>query len=138
MPSESLFIGSQSISTRPTAFPHFLPNQLGVGVKGGCEEIIHTVSSHFFSSPSDRCWTLLVDFSIASIGKHVSGVHPLSLPLDRSCYSSQPNPLLGSHSLLSCSRVQQGDPLGLLGFALTLQPIIDCIQSEVPDLALNA
>ncbi len=66
--------------------------------------------------------------------KHI----PSLSPWIEACYSSQPNPLLGSHSLLSCSGVQQGDPLGLLGFALTLQPIIDCIQSEVPDLALNA
>lgn len=33
--------------------------------------------------------------------------------------------------------VQQGDHLGPFGFALTLQPIIDRIQSEVPDLASN-
>ncbi|XP_064394938.1 uncharacterized protein LOC135342184 [Halichondria panicea] len=66
--------------------------------------------------------------------KHI----PSLSPWIEACYSSQPNLLLGSHSLLSCSGVQQGDPLGPLGFALTLQPIIDCIQSEVPGLALNA
>ncbi len=65
--------------------------------------------------------------------------HVLSLsPWIEACYSNQPNLLLGSHSLLSCSGVQQGDPLGPLGFALTLQPIIDRIQLEVPGLALNA
>ncbi len=63
--------------------------------------------------------------------KHIS-------PWIEACYSSQPNLLLGSHSLLSCNGVQQGNPLGPLGFALTLQPIIDCIQSEVPGLAPNA
>ncbi len=36
-----------AFSARPSALPRFLPNQLGVGVKGGCEAIIHTVSSHF-------------------------------------------------------------------------------------------
>ncbi len=66
--------------------------------------------------------------------KHI----PSLSPWIEACYSSQPNLLLGSHSLLSCSGVQQGDPLGPLGFALTLQPIIDRIQSEVPGLALNA
>ena len=63
--------------------------------------------------------------------KHI----PSLFPWIEACYSSQPNLLLGIHSLLSCSGVQQGDPLGPLGFALTLQPII---QSEVPGLALNA
>ncbi len=118
---------------------------MGVGIKGGCEAIIHTVSSHFSSSPSDRCWTLLVDFSNAfnSIDRESMFVefHRHIPSLSRwieACYSCQPNLLLGTHSLLSCSGVQQGDPLGPLGFALTLQPIIDRIKSEVPGLALNA
>ncbi len=92
-----------AFSTRPTALPHFplphfLPNQLGVGVKGGCEAIINAVSSHFSSSPSDRCWTLLVDFSIASIGEDVSRVpkaHSLSLPLDRSLLLQPAQPFVG-------------------------------------------
>ncbi len=120
-----------AFSARPSALPRFLPNQLGVGVKGGCEAIIHTVSSHFSSSPSDRCWTLLVDFANAfnSIDRESMFVEfcrhiPSLSPWIEACYSCQPNLLLASHSLLSCSGVQQGDPLGPLGFALTLQPII--------------
>ena len=54
---------------------------------------------------------------------------PSLSPWIEACYSCQPNLLLGTHSLLSCSGVQQGDPL------VTLQPIIDCIQSKV---TLNA
>ena len=38
----------------------------------------------------------------------------------------------------SCCGVQQGDPLGPLGFALTLHPIVERIKAEVPDLLLNA
>ncbi len=41
--------------------------------------------------------------------KHI----PSLFPWIEVCYSSQPNLLLGSHSLLSCSGVQQGDPLVL-------------------------
>ena len=55
-----------------------------------------------------------------------------------SCYSSQPLLRLGEDTLLSCSGVQQGDPLGPLGFALTLHPIPERIDEEVPDLAINA
>ena len=98
--------------------------------------------SHFSSSPSDGCWTLLADFSNAfnsidrgSMFQEFRRHIPSLSPWIEACYSSQPNLLLGSHS---CSGVQQGGPLGPLGFALTLQPIIDCIQSEVPGLALNA
>ena len=34
--------------------------------------------------------------------------------------------------------MQQGDPLGPLGFALTLHPIVERIKAEAPTLALNA
>ena len=39
--------------------------------------------------------------------------------------------------LVSCG-VQQGDSMGPLGFALTLQPIVDRIKHEVPGLLVNA
>ncbi len=46
--------------------------------------------------------------------------------------------MMGNNSVLSCCGVQQGDPLGPLGFTLTLQHIVDLIQSEVPGLSINA
>lgn len=46
-------------------------------------------------------------------------------PWIESCYSDRPNLLFGKDIIHSCTGVQQGDPLGPLGFALTLQPIID-------------
>ena len=54
------------------------------------------------------------------------------------CYSGQPLLHLGKDIIHSCCGVQQGDPLGPLGFALTLHPIVECIQAQVPNLALNA
>ena len=54
------------------------------------------------------------------------------------CYGSQPILYLRDHTILSSSRVQQGDPLGPLGFALTLHPIFARIQQEVPGLLINA
>ena len=41
---------------------------------------------------------------------------------------------LGGHSIKSCCGVQQGDPLGLLDFALALHPIVEWISEEVPNL----
>ena len=55
-----------------------------------------------------------------------------------SCYSQQSLLLLGSSTIKSCCGVQQGDPLGPLGFALTLQPLVERIKSEVASLHLNA
>ena len=55
-----------------------------------------------------------------------------------SCYAGQPLLHLGKDTILSCVGVQQGDPLGPLGFALTLHPIVKRIKAEVPTLNLNA
>ena len=54
------------------------------------------------------------------------------------CYGSQPILRYGSYSISSQCGVQQGDPLGPLGFALALHPIIERIQAEVPGLLANA
>ena len=50
-------------SARSEVLNRLLPHQLGVGVKGGCETIIHSVSNLLSSNPPGRCWVLLVDFS---------------------------------------------------------------------------
>ena len=55
-----------------------------------------------------------------------------------SYYACQPFLLLGTDSIRSCVGVQQGDPLGPLGFTLTLHPLIEKIRAEVPGLFLNA
>ena len=54
------------------------------------------------------------------------------------CYSTESHLLFGDYSLLSRCGVQQGDPLGPLCFALTLQPIVERIKREVPSLLCNA
>jgi len=48
-----------------------------------------------------------------------------------SCYSCQLLLNMGNHTTESCCRIQQGDPLGLLSFAMTLH------QDEVPSINLN-
>ena len=45
---------------------------------------------------------------------------------------------MGTDSIHSCCGIQQRDPLGPLGFALTLHPIVECIKTKVPYLLLNA
>ena len=54
------------------------------------------------------------------------------------CYGSQLILRFGENSILSQSGVQQGDPLGPLGFALALHPIVERIQEGAPSLNVNA
>ena len=132
-------------SARSEVLNRLLPHQLGVGVKGGCETIIHSVSNLLSSNPPGRCWVLLVDFSNAfnsfdreAMFREFRQHAPSLSPWIESCYSGQPNLLLGEHSIRSCCGVQQGDPLGPLGFALVLQPVIERIKEKVAGLSLNA
>ena len=94
------------------------------------------------STTPDRCWTLRLDFrnafssiSRASMFEQVRSRIP---GLAAWLQSTQPLLHLGSNIIHSCCGVQQGDPLGPLGFALTLQPIVERIKAEVPDLTLNS
>ncbi len=55
-----------------------------------------------------------------------------------SCYSGQPLLHLDTDTIFSCRGVQQGYPLGPLGFALALHPSVERIKSEVHSLTLNS
>ena len=54
------------------------------------------------------------------------------------CYSCRSLLHFGDHTINSICGVQQGDPLGPLGFVLTLHPIIEKVKSEVPGLLGNS
>ena len=116
-----------------------------VNVKGGCEAVIHSVSQLMSSGQPDQQWVLLLDFTNAfntinrfSIFEEFRAHIPGLSAWMESCYSGQPFLHLGSQTILSCCGVQQGDPLGPLGFALTLHPIVERIRAAVPNLTLNA
>ena len=122
------------------------PLQVGVGLPGGCDTILHSVTSiqGDTSISSDHKLTLLVDFSNAfnSIDRatmfHEMRSRLPSLSSWMECsYGSQPTLLLDNFSILSCCGVQQGDPLGPLGFALVLHPVIEKIKESVPSLLIN-
>ena len=106
--------------------------------------MIHSVSQLMSSGQPDQQWMLFLDFTNAfntfnrfsmfeEFRVHIS---VLSAWMEI-CYSSQPFLHLGSHTILSCCGVQQVDPLGPLGFALTLRPFVECIRAAVLNLTLN-
>ena len=136
---------SLSTVTRHTAFSSLAPLQLGVCVRGGCEVIIHSASQLMLSTPPVQRWFLLLDFQNTfnsinreSMFEEIRRRIPSLSAWMEACYSSQPLLHLGLDSICSCCGVQQGDPLGPLGFALMLHPVVERIKAEVPGRALNA
>ena len=136
-----------SRAVQPEAISILSPLQVGVGIPVGCESIVHSVSS-LLADPAispGRKSCLFVDFSNAfnSVDREAmfqelrSRIPSISAWVKFS-YGSQPFLFFGDFQLLSCTGVHQGDPLGPLCFALTLHPLIEQIQSSVPDLRLNA
>ena len=122
------------------------PLQVGVGLPGGCEAIVHSVVDVLddHSIPPDHKHILMVDFSNAfnSVSRKAIfdevRAHIPSITAWMECsYGSKPILLLGDQSILSCCRVQQGDPLGPLDFSLALHPIVRRIKDEVPGLLIN-
>ena len=126
-----LFSKCLATAARLTSFSSLAPLQLGVGVGGGCEAIIHATSQLMSSSPVNQRWSLFLDFTNAfnSISwevmfEEIRQRFPSLSAWMESCYSCQPFLLLGGDSICSCCGVQQGDPLG---FALT---VFYCILNE--------
>ena len=115
---------------------------MGVGVKAGCEAVVHSVAVILERGafPLLSRWIFLIDFSNAF--NCVSREHMFReirswLPGLSSWVDTESHLFFDDHSLLSCCEVQQGDPLAPLRFALTLQPIGERIKSEVPSLLCN-
>ena len=135
---------SRTVS-RHTANCTLSPLQLGVSVNSGCEVIIHSVTQLLSSTPPNRRWMLFLNFRNAfnSINREAMFVElcqrvPGIAQWMEACYSTQPLLHLGSYSIRSCCGVQQGGPLGTLGFAITLQSIVEQIKAEVPNLTIDS
>ena len=116
------------------------PLQVGVGIPAGSEAVVHAVNSiqNDHTIPPFHKWTLLLDFSNAfnsidcrQMFKEARSCIPSLSTWLEFCYSSPSFLHVGDHTINSICGVQQGDPLGPLGFALTLHPIIEKVKSEV-------
>ena len=62
---------------------------------------------------------------------------PECLPWAVACYGSSSFLQFGTSTLSSTSGAQQGDPFAGVLFAITLQPVVEIIEAEVPSLAVH-
>ena len=119
------------------------PLQVGFGVRGGAEAIVHAArkvmedSGEKFLLQAD----LINAFNQADRGaalKEVAEHFPELLPWAITSYSTPSFLRFGTADISSDTGFHQGDPLAALLFALVLHPILIIIQEQVPSLALNA
>ena len=121
------------------------PLQFGVGVRGGCEAVVHATRATLMSEdipPQDK-WSLQVDYSNAfntidrsHLFKEIREHFPSLAPFFESAYG-QPSALnFGGSTILSSTGLHQGCPLAPLGFSVTLQPVIKKVQ-ELPGVVQN-
>merc|ERR1719239_2064394 len=101
------------------AAAYFAPHQLGVGMKGGCEAIIHATrqavdkAGDKFVMRAD----LINAFNVADRATALQEVEqhfPELLPWVITAYSNPSHLIFGSANILSCSGFHQGDPLASL------------------------
>ena len=110
----------------------FSSKQLGVGVKGGAESMIHATKITFEKlQRSQDAGILLIDFKNAFNSIKRSQILNAAVTLMLSlasfaiyCYSQHSHLYYSNTSVTSQSGMQQGDPMGPLLFSLTLWPII--------------
>ena len=119
----------------------FSPHQLGVGVRNGCEAIVHTVREALATDPS--LWVLQCDFINAfnqadrqAALEEVAKSFPEILAWANTCYGQASHLLFGEAVLSSQCGFNQGDPLAALLFCLVLQSLVLMIQERVPGLAV--
>ena len=125
---------------------YLAPHQLGVGVKGGCEALIHAANSFFndASIPVDHKWVLQVDMENAfnsidraQMLKETREKCPKLSAWAEFCYGNSSHLFFGKERLLSSTGPQQGDPLAIIFFSLVLQPLINRLKQICPRLLMN-
>ena len=126
---------------------HLAPHQLGVGVKGGCEALIHAANKILSddSIPLENKWVLQVDMENAfnSISREAMLEEtrhycPKLSAWVEYCYGNSSHLFFGAHRLCSSTGPQQGDPLASLLFSLVLHAFIESINEICHNLLLNA
>ncbi|MED5469236.1 MAG: reverse transcriptase domain-containing protein, partial [Cyanobacteriota bacterium] len=129
-------------ATADKASAFLAPLQLGVGVRNGCEAIIHATRQAIEKAPEK--FVLRADlvnaFNLADRAaalQEAAQHFPELLPWLSTSYGAPSLLIFSSTSIWSKTGVHQGDPLASLGFSLVLRPLTMKIQDSVPSLDLN-
>ena len=132
---------AEAVSGKAAAL--FSPLQHGVGVRNGCEAIVHATRGALDKDGTK--FVMQADFinafntaDRAVALQEVAHHFPEILPWCTTSYGAPSILLFGNTIILGRSGFQQGDPLASLLFALTLHPVLLAIKQEVPSLVLNA
>ena len=114
--------------------------QLGVGLKGGAEAIIHSTKLSYEKIPTSSSSSCILQIDFCNAFNSIKRSEKLKtiassiLGFTNSCYS-QPSQLFYEKFVVSSeSGIQQGDPLVPLLFSLTVWPIIEKIMESSPEL----
>jgi hypothetical protein len=127
------------------ATTHFAPYQFGAAAKCGTERVVHRTRAIFDAQRHSHDFVLFkVDLSNAfnnvsraQMLEQVQAVFPKILPWMQWCYGQGSNLTFGEFIIKSLEGTQQGDPLGSLGFAVSLHPIVLRIAAACPALLAN-
>lgn len=116
------------------------PHQLGVGIRKGAEAIAHTVRNcinmklehnHPFVMMkvdfSNAFNTVRRDVVLTEVKNEMRELFPFMWQL----YGRETNLFYGEHVIKSSEGMQQGDPIGPLGFSLAVNKLISNLKSEV-------
>jgi hypothetical protein len=132
----------------PHAAELLAPLQVGVGVKGGCEGLVHAVTflvNDASTPPESKCgafFDFINAFNSIDREKMLTEVrlHFPSVSAWAECCYGSPSFLFMDNSTMIMSEcgVQQGDPLGPLFFSLALHPLVESIRDACPKLLLNS
>ena len=123
----------------------FSPVQLGVGVKGGAETIVHAVEHQILKNKNVADYVLLkIDLENAfnrvdrtKFLEFVKEKFPEIYHWVRCCYMGAPLLLYGPYKLVSAEGTQQGDPLGPALFSMVLKLVTDQIVQSCKELDVN-
>ncbi|KAJ0173779.1 hypothetical protein K1T71_010928 [Dendrolimus kikuchii] len=114
---------------------YFAPNQLGFGIKGGCEAAVHALRTFVTSNACEAILKVDVKNAFNSVNRctllaEIKNHFPKIYNYIRQCYGENSFLVYQENLIHSATGCQQGDPLGPAIFSLAIHPIIQKLNSK--------